>query len=312
MSILCQADAGGIFLQYICNDCPRKCRTFRTETEGNGFCQSPALPRIVRAAPHFGEEPCISGTRGSGAVFFSSCSMRCVFCQNHEISRFSTGRIFSASELERLLLHLQDLGVHNINLVTPTHFSTVLVQVLEKIRLDIPNVWNSSGFEKVETLKRLEGLVQIYMPDMKFSVRQTASVLASAPDYWEVCQAAVREMYRQRGAYHIDDNGLLTSGLLIRHLILPGHKFEAMDVIDFVADEFPSDSVLFSLMSQYTPLPVFDPMFPELSQHVSDSLNQDLIAYMKKRHIVSGYWQSCSSAGPEMIPDFDGTGIDMF
>ena len=238
--------------------------------------------------------------------------MRCVFCQNHEISRVSVGRSFSPAELERLLLSLQDQGVHNINLVTPTHFSTAIIQVLQKTDLKIPVVWNSSGYENVDTLKRLEGLVQVYMPDMKFSRMKTSSALASAPDYWDICQSAVREMFRQRGAYHLDEKGLLTSGLLIRHLILPGHKDEAMDIIDFVADEFPSDSVLFSLMSQYTPMPFADPAYPELTEQVSESLNEDLIAYMQKRHIIAGYWQSCSSAGSEMIPDFDETGLDMF
>ena len=235
---------------YICRDCPRECGVWRSEKEAGGFCGCPALPRVVRAAPHYGEEPCISGTKGSGTIFFSGCNLRCVFCQNYEISRAPSGRQMDAAALRDLMLRLRDQGVHNINLVTPTHYSRVIAEALDGLELGIPVVWNSSGYESVETLKRLEGLVQVYMPDYKYADAEAARKYSNAPDYPAVAAAAISEMFRQTGPFVMDESGLLRSGVLIRHLILPGLDENTMDVIDFVADSFPAGSVLFSLMSQ--------------------------------------------------------------
>jgi len=295
-------------MNYICTDCPRACKALRNEGKAGGFCLSPSLARVSRAAPHFGEEPCISGSRGSGTVFFSGCNLRCVFCQNHEISRAAVGKSVSTDELRDIFLRLQDEGVHNINLVTPSHYSRAIAKALESARLSIPVAWNSSGYDKVETLRRLEGLVQIYMPDFKYFDSELAGRYSSAPDYPEVAQAAIKEMYRQVGEFVLDDDGLLRSGLLIRHLILPQQRFNSMDVIDFVAEEFPEGSVLFSLMSQYTPMPGLE-AFPELCEPVDKSLSDDLISYMRRRGIYTGYWQESESASDEMIPDFDLTGV---
>lgn len=295
-------------MDYICNDCPRRCGALRGDQKRGGFCASPSLPTLVRAAPHFGEEPCISGTRGSGAVFFSGCNLRCVFCQNREISRKSVGKTLTVSELRDVLLRLRDQGVHNINLVTPTHFTRVIAEALDGLALGIPVVWNSSGYESVETLKRLEGLVQIYMPDFKYCKGETAQRYSLAPDYPEIARAAIHEMFRQRGPYVMDGEGILQSGVLIRHLILPGQDLNSMDAIDFAAEEFPEGSILFSLMSQYTPMPGLE-RFPELQQPVAPELNARLCSYMERHGPDAGYWQEGSAATTEMIPAWDGTGI---
>lgn len=296
-------------MEYICNDCPRRCGALRGVDLPGGLCASPSLPRVIRAAPHFGEEPCISGTRGAGTIFFSGCNLRCVFCQNREISRRSVGRTVTVPQLRDLMLRLRDEGVHNIDLVTPTHFARAIAEALDGLELGIPVVWNSSGYESVETLKRLEGLVQVYLPDLKYLKAEPARRYSAAADYPAAASEAIREMVRQRGAFRMDDDGILQSGVLIRHLILPGQELNTMDVIDFVADELPKDTVLFSLMSQYTPMPGLE-RFPELKQRIDAQTNANLCSYMQRRGITDGYWQEPDSATEEMIPAFDYTGID--
>ena len=296
-------------MEFICNDCPRHCGALRSDSIAAGICASPALPVIARAAAHFGEEPCISGKNGSGTVFFSGCNLRCVFCQNHEISRpASVGKAVSIASLRDIFLRLRDEGVHNINLVTPTHFSRVIAKALDGLDLGIPVVWNSSGYESVETLKRLEGLVQVYMPDYKYADRELAKMYSAAPDYPDIALEAIKEMFRQRGNYTLDADGMLVSGVLIRHLILPGQDENSMDVIDRISDTFPEDSVLFSLMSQYTPMPGLE-KFPELLERVDEKSSIHLYKYMVSCGLTNGYWQDASSATEEMIPDFDYTGV---
>ena len=296
-------------MEYICSDCPRHCGALRGDDTGGGICASPYLPVIARAAPHFGEEPCISGQNGSGAIFFSGCNLRCVFCQNHEISRpASVGRTVGIQDLRDIMLKLRDEGVHNINLVTPTHFSRAIAEALGGLELGIPVVWNSSGYESVETLKMIDGLVQVYMPDYKYSDAALSKKYSSAPDYPEIALAAIREMYRQRGNYKIDDSGMLISGVLVRHLILPEHELNSMNVIDLISDAFSSGSVLFSLMSQYTPMVGLE-CFPELQQRVDPAEARHLYKYMLNCGITDGYWQDISSATDEMIPEFDYTGV---
>ena len=295
-------------MEYICADCPRRCGAARDENSGQGLCRSPSLPSVIRAAPHFGEEPCISGERGSGAIFFTGCSLRCVFCQNREISRGGVGTTVSVERLREIMLRLRDQGVHNINLVTAGHYVRPVAQALSGLELGIPVVWNSSGYESVESLRLLEGLVQVYMPDFKYYKSGLALKYSAAGDYPQAAMAAIKEMYRQRGPYRLDSQGILQSGLLIRHLILPGQELNAMDVIDFAAEEFPRGSVLFSLMSQYTPMPGTE-AWPELQRRVSPEENSLLIAYMARRGIEDGYWQETSSATGELIPDFDNSGI---
>ena len=290
----------------ICSLCPRNCQTDRSVKPG--FCGVPETAMVCRAAPHYGEEPCISGSRGSGAVFFAGCNLRCVFCQNHEISRGLAGEPVSAAGLRDIFLRLRDAGVHNINLVTPTHYAAVIIEALTGLELGIPVVWNSSGYESVETLRRLEGLVQVYMPDFKYAFSDLAAKYSAAPDYPQTALAAIREMYRQVGPFQLDDDGILQRGLLIRHLILPGAPENTLRVIDAVEDNFPAKKILFSLMSQYTPMPGLE-RFPELQQPVSQAEYDRCAGYLDFSDIEFGYYQSPESATEEMIPDFDGTGV---
>lgn len=295
-------------MEYICNDCPRKCGALRHDDAPGGVCLSPALPRVARAAPHFGEEPCISGTRGAGTIFFTGCNLRCVYCQNREISRGQGGKRVDADELRDIMLRLCDEGVHNIELVTPSHYARVIIEALEGARLNIPVVWNSSGYDSVDTLRRLDGLVQVYMPDLKYLRADIARRYSAAEDYPAVAAEAIREMFRQRGRYVIDEEGIMTSGVLIRHLILPGQEENSMAAIDFIEREFQPGDVLFSLMSQYTPMPGSE-KFPELQERVDGRVNNALIKYMRQCGITDGYWQESESATAEMIPAFDGTGV---
>lgn len=292
-----------------CFDCPRRCGADREAGE-RGFCGCGPLPVLARAAPHFGEEPCISGARGSGAVFFSGCSLGCVYCQNGEISRScAVGRPTDVPALRRVLLALRDRGVHNINLVTATHFVRPVAQALRGLDLGIPVVWNSSGYETAESLRLLEGLVQIYMPDFKYALAAPAARYSAAPDYPETARTALLEMYRQTGPFALGEDGLLRSGLLIRHLILPGWAENTKRVIDWTAETFPPDTVLFSLMSQYTPMPGVARRFPELARPAGRAAAARLCAYMRDAGITAGYWQDGEAAGGGMIPAFDLTGV---
>lgn len=291
----------------VCSGCPRACGADREHGQ-TGFCGVAENPVVARAAPHFGEEPCISGTRGSGAVFFAGCTLRCVFCQNYALSRAKQGREITVSRLRDIFKELRDQGVHNINLVTASHFVRPVVKALDGLELGIPVVWNSSGYESVETLRMLEGLVQIYLPDLKYLDSSLSARYSAAPDYPEAAQAAIREMFRQRGAFRFDDDGMLRSGVLIRHLILPRHGQNTRRVIDWVSDSFAPDEVLFSLMSQYTPMGDLR-RFPELQQPVSPALDRALYRYLLSSTIENGFYQERDATGMEMIPKFDGTGV---
>jgi len=294
-------------LEIRCELCPRRCGVVRSDERAGGVCASPLLPRIARAAPHYGEEPCIAGKNGTGAVFFTGCNLRCVFCQNVDISRGKGGERVTVPQLRDMLLRLRDAGVDSIDLVTGAHFIPAVAEALAGLTLGIPVVWNSSGYESAESLRLLEGLVQVYMPDYKYSDPAAAKRYSAAEDYPEVAAAAIREMYRQTGPYVLDENGLIKSGVLIRHLILPGRSADAMDIIDFAADEFPQGAVLFSLMSQYTPMPGLE-RFPELQRRVTKEENEALIHYMRVRRL-DGFWQDVDAATEDMIPDWDLTGL---
>ena len=295
-------------MEIRCELCPRRCGALRSDEKPGGICRSPLLPRIARAAPHYGEEPCIAGKNGTGAVFFTGCNLRCVFCQNIDISRGEGGVPVTVPELRDMLLRLRDQGVDSIDLVTGAHYIPAICDALSGLTLGIPVVWNSSGYESVESLRLLEGLVQVYMPDFKYFDPAAAKRYSAAADYPTVAAAAIREMVRQVGPYVLDEDGLMKSGVLIRHLILPGRTEDAMNVIDFAADEFPQGAVLFSLMSQYTPMPGLE-RFPELGRRVTPEENRALIHYMQVRRL-DGFWQEPDAATAEMIPDWDLTGVE--
>ena len=237
----------------ICRLCPRNCGAERTGTVGKGYCRMPEVPVLAQAALHHWEEPPISGTQGSGTLFFSGCSLGCVFCQNEKISHQDFGRAVTLDRLREICEALIAQGAHNLNFVNPTHYAHVLAALLEDWRPPVPVVWNSGGYDKAETLRMLEGKVNIYLPDLKYLDRETARRYSGASNYPETAQAAIREMVRQTGSCRFDDNGLLLKGTIIRHLILPGQVNQAKAVMDWVAREFGPGTVLFSLMSQYTP-----------------------------------------------------------
>lgn len=286
-----------------CSLCPRKCGVARPD----GFCRMPDKAVIARAAPHFFEEPCISGKNGSGAVFFCGCNLRCVFCQNRSISRapVADSAEFDSDGLRRVFDSLVSLGVHNINLVTPTHFSPVIAGALEK-PLPVPAVWNSGGYESVDTIALLRGKIQIYMPDMKYSDEALARRLSLAPDYPDIAGRALLEMYRQVGRPVFDPSGLLLRGMIIRHLVLPGLPENTRGVIDFVYDNFPRGSVLFSLMGQYTPPSdaAFAQKYPSLARPLTAGEYEEAVDYLRKRHINDGFLQYPEASGEEYIPDF--------
>ena len=284
-----------------CFLCPRRCGADREAGE-TGRCRAPALPTVVRAARHDWEEPCISGTAGSGAVFFSGCNLGCVYCQNLEISRSIRGKTLDAAGLRELFARLRDSGVHNLNLVTATPYARTVAEALETPP-GIPVVWNSGGYESLETLRMLEGKVDVWLPDMKYADAALARELSDAPDYFEAADAAIREMLRQTGPYRLDEAGLLRRGVLVRHLVLPGHIGNSKDVLEWFA-ALPKGTALFRLMAQYTPNGFGGPerrLTPEEFSEVSD--------YMYMLGIRDGYVQELSSAGSEYVPPFDGTGL---
>lgn len=236
-----------------CNLCPRRCNAVRKAEKGEGFCRMGTLPVVARAAAHMWEEPCLSGTRGSGTVFFSGCSLGCVFCQNEPISHHQLGQGMNARELRDLFERVEELGVHNLNLVSPTHFAPVIFEALSMRRPGIPVVWNTSGYETVETVRQAKGLVDIFLPDFKYAAEKTAAQLADAPDYFEVTLQAIKAMCEQTGLPVYDQDGMMLSGTLVRHLILPLRIAESIKILDTIADELPKGTPV-SLMRQYTPM----------------------------------------------------------
>ena len=286
-----------------CTLCPRACGVDRTAGE-RGFCQMPDHILAARAALHYWEEPVISGSFGSGAVFFSGCTLRCAVCQNGVISQENFGRELSTKKLRAAFERLIDEGCQNINLVTPTHFVPWILPALEP-PLPVPVVYNCGGYESLGTLRTLEGRVQIYLPDLKYAMEEPARALSAAPDYFPVAAAAIREMVCQTGPYVIE-NGLLRRGVVIRHLVLPGQPENTRRCIDWVSRTFRPGEVLFSLMSQYTPQPGAQ---GALRRHVTRAEYRAAAEYMENCGITDGFTQERTSAREEYTPDFDLTGV---
>lgn len=287
-------------LFMICNLCPRMCGAERTVEKAGGVCRSPSIPAAAKAMLHQWEEPCLTGTHGAGTVFFSGCSLRCVYCQNHAITKGGVGQKLTAERLRAVYQHLIDQGAECIELVTPSHFTPWILESLSP-PLAVPVVWNSSGYEKPDTLRLLEGRVQIYLPDLKYALPEPAKAYSAAPDYFAWATAAIQEMYRQTGPYRFQ-NGLLLSGVLIRHLVLPGEMENTRRVIDWVSRTFHQGEVLFSLMSQYTPQPN---AVGKLRRRVTGAEYRAAVAYMENCGIQDGYVQERSSAKALYTPDFD-------
>ncbi len=237
----------------LCDLCPRRCHAQRDERSGEGFCGMGTLPVVARAARHMWEAPCLSGTRGSGTVFFSGCTLGCVFCQNERISHHPLGRAMDARALSELFLCVEALGVHNIDLVTPTHFAPAIFEALRLRKPGIPVVWNSSGYETEEMVYAARGLVDVFLPDLKYFSPESAAQLAGAPDYFAVAMRAIRAMCEVSGPPQYDADGLMQRGTLGRHLILPMRTSESIRILDEIARTFPKGTPV-SLMRQYTPM----------------------------------------------------------
>lgn len=288
----------------LCNLCPRHCNAPREE-EGLGVCGMPHVIHISRVAPHMWEEPPISGTRGSGTVFFTGCNLRCVFCQNRTISHEHKGEPVTEERLMDMMLHLQDEGVHNINLVTPTHYSGTLVRLLQKIkpRLHIPVVWNSSAYELPRALQALEGLVDIYLPDFKYASQELAARYSFAPDYPAVAAEAIVEMHRQVGPVVFSADGLLVRGMIVRHLVLPGHRADSMEVLRRLANLISPTELRVSIMRQYTPDFAMDCPYPNLHRRVTDFEYNSVLT--EASHLgLNGYAQGKDAANRAFTPDF--------
>lgn len=289
-----------------CSLCPRSCNSERTGEKGYGVCRMGIIPVVARAAAHMWEEPCISGERGSGTVFFSGCPLQCVFCQNKEISRGNVGKKVSPEKLRGIFMELCGAGVNNINLVTPTHFTDGISKALQG-GLPVPVVYNCGGYESVETLKKIEGLIDIYIPDMKYALNEPAKKYSGAEDYPEIAMAAIEEMYRQVGDYEFGEDGLLKKGVIIRHLVLPENLENTFCVMDWVEKTFSKGQVLFSLMSQYTP--VYETPYPELNRKLSEAEHRAAVRYFENSDIDDGFYQDLDSAKESFIPPFDLTGV---
>lgn len=289
----------------ICTLCPRNCGVERTAESGSGVCRMGTLPKIARAALHMWEEPCISGTRGSGAVFFSGCGLRCVFCQNEAISQQGEGKIVTPARLAEIFRELEAQGAHNINLVTAAHFVPAVLEALNLYRPNIPIVYNSSGYESIETLRMLSGVVDIYLPDYKYIDPNMAAMLSGARDYPDVAFAAIAEMIRQTGAPVYDENGMMQRGTLIRHLVLPGLTGDSMKILTRIRDEFPGIPV--SLMGQYTPCGRALSM-PGMDRKIKKKEYARVLAHMEAIGL-DGYRQELGSADGAFIPSFDETGV---
>lgn len=292
-----------------CDLCPRMCGVVRRandESEGAvGYCGMSSAMRLARAMVHRWEEPCISGTRGSGAVFFSGCHLGCIYCQNHEIAK-GFGKDVTVERLRQIYGELIAAGAHNINLVTATHYLGSVIESLNQ-PLGVPVVYNCGGYERVESLRRLEGKVQIYLPDMKYMDETLAKKYSHAEDYPHVAREAIREMVRQVGPYVMDDDGILQRGVVIRHLILPDALDNTKRVIDWVASEFSPQTVLFSLMRQYTPCRSLP--YSALNRRVTDEEYREAEEYLFDSGIEDGFVQEEESADEGYIPAFDLSGV---
>ena len=288
-----------------CTLCPRRCGADRTNGQ-LGFCRQPDKIYAARAAAHYWEEPVISGSFGSGAVFFSGCTLKCLFCQNGVISQENLGKEISTAHLQEIFLKLIDDGVQNINLVTPTHFLPSILPALTP-KLPVPVVYNCGGYERVETLRELEGLVDIYLPDMKYSDPKLAGILSAAPDYVEIAKAAIAEMYRQVGSAVIEDE-IMQRGMIVRHLMLPGELDNTLGVLDWFSEAFPKGDVLFSLMSQYVPMGKAKTM-PPYDRRITEDEYDAALSYLELLGIENGFTQDFSAATEEYIPDFSFEGL---
>ena len=292
-----------------CELCPRKCGANRSDSQ-LGYCRADNLVRLARAALHYWEEPCISGTKGSGTVFFSFCNLGCLFCQNYRVSRGKVSQVVSRGRLAAIFLELQNQGAHNLNLVTPTHYLPDIIPALNLAKekgFNLPVVYNSGGYESLETLEALGEIVDVFLPDLKFASATTAKELANAPDYFPVATSAIKQMAQLIGSCEFDQEGLVKRGLIVRHLVLPGKLEESRTILKWIKNELP-EWVMVSLMGQY--LPVGKAVnHPQLGRKLTTAEYGEIVDYLEKIGLENGYVQELSSASDVFIPKFDLTGV---
>lgn len=287
-----------------CTLCPRECKLNRISGQ-KGFCGADNSIKIARSALHFWEEPCISGTRGSGTVFFSHCTMKCIYCQNYEISTMGKGRVVTTYELADCFVDLQTKGAHNINLVTPTHYVPGIIEALDKARelgLNLPVAYNCGGYEKEETIELLKDHISIYMPDIKYFSDKYAIEYSSAPHYFEYAKKALDKMVNQVGESVFDANGIMQKGVIVRHLMLPGMLFETKKIVEYLAKTY-GDSIYISLMSQYTPMPNVC-CHPRLNGRLNPNHYEAMAEHIEFLGLKNVYLQDISSATSDFIPEF--------
>lgn len=293
-----------------CTLCPRNCQVDRLAGQ-IGACRMDGRLMAARAALHMWEEPCISGEKGSGTVFFSGCAMGCVYCQNHNIARGETGREISVQRLAEIFLELQDEQAANINLVTPGHYVYHILEALnlaKKEGLSIPVVYNSSGYEKVETIRLLEGNVDVYLPDFKYWEETSAKRYSRAPDYRKYAMESLAEMVRQAGSPLFDEEGYMKRGVIVRHLVLPGHTGEAKKIIRYLYDTY-GDEIYISIMSQYTPL-AWVKDYPEINRKLAEEEYDEVVDAAISFGVENGFIQEGETARESFIPDFGFQGIE--
>lgn len=293
---------------FSCAACPRRCGALRKPAQpSGGFCGMPAGFVVARAALHQWEEPCISGQHGSGTVFFSGCSLRCIYCQNQQISLGRYGALVTEENLLRMFDRLIEQGAHNLNLVNPTHYAPMLAKALKKYCSPVPVIYNSGGYERVEMLKALEGLVDIYLPDLKYVDSAVSLRYSGAADYFDYASKAILEMSRQVGKAAFDENGVMKKGLIVRHLILPRNTAQSIKALTWIRENLP-EGTLVSLMCQYTPCGELE-NFPELQRRLTRREYEKVVDQMLELGLTGGYLQELSSAKEEYIPPFDLTGV---
>ena len=291
-----------------CTLCPRNCRVDRTSKQ-SGFCGMGDLIQVARASLHMWEEPCISGTNGSGTVFFTGCNLKCVFCQNHSIAIGQKGKEVSPALLADLFLMLQDKGAHNINLVTPSHYIPGIAQALtlaKEKNMTLPVVYNTSGYDSVQSLTMLDGLVDIYLPDFKYVSGVLSQRYSHAPDYFEIASKSLVEMYRQDSDPVFEDD-LIKKGIIVRHLVLPGCTADSKEVIRYLYETY-GDHIFISIMNQYTPLPHVT-SYPELNRKITDAEYDEVVDYAINLGVEQGFIQEGDTASESFIPEFDFTGL---
>ena len=290
----------------ICNACPRKCNVERNIGEfSRGFCKMPYNAVLARASLHLWEEPVISGERGSGAIFFSGCNLRCVFCQNYEISHENFGKQVSKSELIGIVKNLENQGAHTINLVNPTHFVPFIKEVFSEYKPSVPVVYNTGGYDDVESIRSLQGLIDVYLPDLKYFDSDVSKKYSNAENYFEKASKAVLEMQRQVGKSEIKD-GIMQKGMIIRHLVLPKNTDQSIKILRWIKDNLPIDTYI-SLMSQYVPYVKTE--YKELNRRIVTAEYQKVIAEFERLGFENGFMQERSSAQTDFIPKFDLSGV---